>query len=174
MKKVYLSASQQPHNIYFDGIFTEQEVMHKLIELEKPLLEKLGFEVMCSTKGKTLQDNINEGNAFKADIYVSHHTNASGSLAGSGKNDGTLGLFYPSPNSMKLTKCIYEEVAKVTLSSDEGMREAKGLAELKHTNMPSTLIECYYHDNKADMKEILNLKSLAEAFAKGIWKYFNS
>lgn len=174
MKKVYLSGSQQPHNIYADNLFTEQEVMHALINKIKPLLEKLGFEVKCSTMGKTMMENIAEGNAYNADIYVACHSNASGTGVGTGHNDGTLGLFYPSPESMRLTKCIYEEVCKVTPSSDEGMREGKGLAELRRTHMPATLIESFYHDNVKDMKDsVLHLDAIANAFATGIWKYFN-
>lgn len=76
LMKIYLSASQQDKNIYADKVFTEQEVMHKLIQLEKPLLEKLGHEAKTSTMavGKTRMNNIVEANIWKADIYIVHHT----------------------------------------------------------------------------------------------------
>ena len=168
IKKIYLSASQQPANIYYGRNFNEEEVMHKLIQLEKPMLEKLGYEVKISDAKFTLQDNITEANTWKADIYISHHSNASGT----GKNDGTLGLFYPSAKSKLLTKCVYDEVAAVTPSTDEGMREGKGLIELTRTKMPATLIEVAYHDNKEDMRFImLHLDRIAEAVVRGIDKY---
>jgi N-acetylmuramoyl-L-alanine amidase len=165
--KIYLSASQQPLNQYADKVFTEEEVMHAYVKIVKGLLELEGYEVKMSDPVKTMMDNIAEANAWKADIYISHHTNAY-----DGKHDGTLGLYYPTEKSKQLTKFIYDEVSKVTPSTDEGMREGKGLAELKKTNMPATLIELFYHDNINDMKNgILKLNELAEAETHGILKY---
>jgi N-acetylmuramoyl-L-alanine amidase len=165
--KIYLSASQQPLNQYADKVFTEEEVMHAYVKIVKKLLEFEGYEVKISDPAKTMNDNIAEANAWKADIYISHHTNAF-----DGKHDGTLGLYYPSENSKQLTKFIYDEVAKVTPSTDEGMREGKGLAELRKTKMPATLIELFYHDNINDMKNgILKLNEIAEAEVQGILKY---
>ncbi|HCJ56197.1 MAG TPA: hypothetical protein DHV55_01500 [Clostridiaceae bacterium] len=156
--------------MYADRVFNEEEVIHKLIELEKPLLVKLGHEVKCSNISKTMYDNVSEANDWKADIYIAQHSNAC-----TGKNDGTLGLYYPSVKSKLLTKCIYEEVAKTTPSSDEGMREGKELYELRKTSMPATLIEMFYHDNIADMKfGLLNLDKIAEAVVRGIDKYCKS
>jgi N-acetylmuramoyl-L-alanine amidase len=167
MNKIYLSASQQPNNKYTTTPFSEEDVMHLYVKILKKLLEFEGFEIKVSDPTKTMMDNIAEANAWEADMYISHHTNAF-----NGKNDGTLGLYYPSEKSKQLTKCIYDEVAKVTPSTDEGMREGKGLAELRKTNMPATLIELFYHDNINDMKNgILKLNELAEAETQGILKY---
>jgi N-acetylmuramoyl-L-alanine amidase len=148
--KIYLSASQQDKNIYADKIFTEEEVCHSYINQLKPKLEAKGHIVKVSDPAKTMNDNIAEANAWGADIYISHHTNAFDT-----KHDGTLGLYYPSEKSRMLTMFVYGEVAKATKSTDEGMREGKGLAELKKTKMPATLIEIVYHDNIPDMKDFM-------------------
>jgi N-acetylmuramoyl-L-alanine amidase len=165
--KIYLSASQQPNNKYVGGIFTEEESCHAYVNLLKPKLEAKGHTVKVSDPAKTMLDNIAEANAWKADIYISHHTNAFDT-----KHDGTLGLFYPSEKSRMLTMFLYGEIAKVTKSTDEGMREGKGLAELRKTKMPATLIEIIYHDNLADMKDfMLNMDKVANAETWGIELY---
>jgi N-acetylmuramoyl-L-alanine amidase len=67
---------------------------------------------------------------------------------------------------------VYGEVAKATKSTDEGMREGKGLAELKKTKMPATLIEIVYHDNIQDMKDfMLNMDKITDAEVRGIEQY---
>jgi N-acetylmuramoyl-L-alanine amidase len=165
--KIYLSASQQPGNLYVAPQFTEEEVTHSYINLLKPKLEAKGHIVKVSDPAKSMYDNIAEANAWKADAYISHHTNAFNS-----KNDGTLGLFYPSEKSRMLTMFLYGEIARVTKSTDEGMREGKNLAELKKTHMPASLIEIVYHDNVADMKDfMLNMDKIADAEVKGIELY---
>jgi N-acetylmuramoyl-L-alanine amidase len=165
--KIYLSASQQDKNIYIDKVFTEEEVTHSYINLLKPKLEAKEYTVMLSDPKKEMMDNINDANKWGADIYISHHTNAFDT-----KHDGTLGLFYPTEKSRMLTMFLYGEIARVTKATDEGMREGKGLAELKKTNMPATLIEIVYHDNVQDMKDfMLNMDKIADAEVKGIEQY---
>jgi N-acetylmuramoyl-L-alanine amidase len=173
--KIYLSASQQPGNLYVAPQFTEEEVTHSYINLLKPKLEAKGYIVKVSDPAKGMYDNIAEANAWikklpngKYDgIYLAKHTNAFDT-----KHDGTLGLFYPSEASRMLTMFIYGEVARVTKSTDEGMREGKGLAELNKTHMPASLIEIVYHDNVQDMKDfMLNMDKIADAEVKGIEQY---
>jgi N-acetylmuramoyl-L-alanine amidase len=165
--KIYLSASQQPNNIYVGKIFNEEEVCHSYINLLKPKLEAKGHIVKVSDPAKGMYDNIAEANAWGADIYISHHTNAFDT-----KHDGTLGLYYPSEKSRMLTMFLYGEIAPITKSTDEGMRNGKNLAELKKTRMPATLIEIVYHDNTADMKDfMLNMDKIADAEVRGIELY---
>jgi N-acetylmuramoyl-L-alanine amidase len=163
--KIYISPSQQPKNIYADGLFTEQEVMHALARYVYSYLDIFGYEVKTSLV-QTMRDNINEGNAWGAGIYVALHSNAF-----NGIGDGTL-VLYTSEEGKKLAQSIYNELAPITPSSDEGIRKEPGLAELKDTDMPAVIIEVAYHDNKEDMKFILlNLDRIALAIAKGIIKY---
>jgi N-acetylmuramoyl-L-alanine amidase len=165
--KIYLSASQQPGNLYVAPQFTEEEVTHTYINVLKPKLEAKGHIVKVSEPAKGMYDNIAEANAWGADIYISHHTNAFDT-----KHDGTLGLYYPTEKSRMLTMFLYGEIARVTKSTDEGMREGKGLAELKKTKMPATLIEIVYHDNVQDMKDfMLNMDKIADAEVRGIEQY---
>lgn len=163
--KVYISPSQQSKNIYADGYFTEQEVMHSLARHIQSYLNIFGYEVKAAAI-QTMRDNINEANRWGADVYISIHSNAF-----NGKGDGTLAL-YTSEEGKKLAQSIYDELAPVTPSSDEGIRKEPGLSELKDTDMPATIIEVAYHDNKEDMKFILlNLDRIALGIAKGIIKY---
>jgi N-acetylmuramoyl-L-alanine amidase len=173
--KIYLSSSQQPWNMYADGVFNEEEVCHAYINLLKPKLETAGYLVKVSDPAKTMMDNIAEANAWIKKLpngmydgaYISHHTNAF-----RGKNDGTLGLCYPSEFSRMLTRFLYGEIAPMTKASDEGIRETKGLAELNKTKMPSSLIEIVYHDNVADMKDfMLNADKIADGEIRGIKQY---
>jgi N-acetylmuramoyl-L-alanine amidase len=175
MDKIYLSASQQPWNVYVGGQFTEEEAMH--IYLKDHLAPKLrikGYDVKVSDPNKTIQENVEEANEWMGSkgLYLAHHTNATG-LEDS-KNDGTLVLIYGSVKSQFLGKCLYDAIAPVTPTTDEGIRIDPKLYELRKTSSVAALIELFYHDNLEDMKwGITHFDQIADAEIRGIDAYFN-
>lgn len=169
-KKVYLSASQQPNNMYAKGIMSEEEAMHIFCRDHlAPRLIAKGFEVKVSDPTKDMYANVAEANAWMGNqgLYYAWHTNASGT----GKNDGTLVLSYGSTKSMIMSRALYDEVAAVTPSTDEGIRINQTLYELRKTLSPATLSEIFYHDNLEDVKwGITHFDVIAEAATRGIQK----
>lgn len=162
--KIYVSASQQPFNVYYDGLFNEQEVMQSIAQKVGTKLRYLGFDVKVSPL-QTLRDNIREANEWGADAYVSLHSNAY-----NGEARGPVG-FYASDQGKQLAQLVYNEVNAIAPVEGEGIRK-NPLAELLQTNMPSTLIEVSYHDNPDDMKWILlHQDEIAQAITNGILQY---
>lgn len=170
VEKIYLSASQQPNNEYADKAFTEEEAMHIYVrDFLAPEVIALGYQVKVSDPKNDMNINIEEGNAFLGSLglYISHHTNASGT----GKNDGTLVLAFPSPRSQILANELYKAISPITPATDEGIRLDPGLAELRRTHSTACLIEIFYHDNLADMKwGITHFAQIAKAEAQAIDK----
>lgn len=169
IEKIYCSGSQQPNNIYVGGQFNEEELTHIYIKdhLAPKLIAK-GYQVMVSDPKNDMYGNIDEANIWMgaSGLYLAHHTNAN---AVPGSHDGTLVLDYGSNRSKILAKCLYNEMAPVTPSTDEGIRTNPGLAELRRPVSTAALIEMFYHDNLADVKwGITHLDQLAEAEVRGI------
>ena len=170
IKQIYLSASQQPNNHYTGAQFTEEESMHIFVRdhLAPKLIDK-GYDVKTSDPKGTMESNVAEANAWmgRGGMYLAWHTNASGT----GKNDGTLVLVYPSVKSHIIGECLYNEIAPATPSSDEGIRENPSLYELRKTLSPAVLTEIFYHDNLADVKwGLTHFDQIAEAAANAIDK----
>lgn len=168
--KVYLSASQQPANMYVGGQFSEEEAMHIYIRDHlAPKLAAQGIEVRTSDPTKDMYFNVAEANLWMGStgLYISHHTNASVT----GRNDGTLVLGFGSVRSQILCKHLYNEVSVVTPASDEGIRINPSLYELRRTLSPSALMEIFYHDNLADVKwGLTHFDQIAEAENRAILK----
>jgi len=168
--KIYLSASQQPFNMYADGVFTEEEVMHAYVHNYLfPALDRTGlYDIKCSDQKGDLYQNISEGNMHmgRHGLYLSHHTNAATT-----KNDGLLVLTSGSHKSNIAARIMYDELKNVNGNSDEGIRAQPTFAELYRTKSPALIIELFYHDNLLDMRQgILQLQQYAEAEVIAIGK----
>lgn len=175
MDKIYLSASQQPWNVYIGGQFTEEELMHiYLNDYLAPRLRARSYDIMVSDKNKEMPDNVAEANAWMGSkgLYLAHHSNATG-IEGS-NNDGTLILIHGSVKSKFLGKCLYDEIAPITPATDEGIRVEPKLYELRKTASVAALMELFYHDNLEDMKWALtHLGHIADAEVRAIDTFHN-
>lgn len=114
----------------------------------------------------TLEHRVQVANSIDANLFVSIHNNAGG-------GDGTEVLHYPnSTNGIKLAQNIHDEIVAAGLNNSRGLKARDGLYVLKHTKMPSALIECAFMDTNdiqaVDTEE--ERKAFGMAIAKGILK----
>lgn len=128
------------------------------------------------TTGKTdisLSDRVNKANKAGAAVYISIHHNA-GVNGGSG--GGTVVYYYSSKNERK-TQAIALYNALVKETGLKGNRSSKVINYpfyvIKHTKMPSFLIENGFMDSTTDVPIILS-EDHATKSAKGILNFLVS
>jgi len=188
MVNMYKIAVDDGHGISTSGKQTpdhykENEFNHYTKLLLKKELEDNGFSVIdCSPTrdDNTLQSRCNIANNAGADIFVSIHYNAMGSIWR--KSGGGIETYYHdnSEKGIKLAGCIHDELVKNTKLENRGIKSdttlyKNGLAVLRNTNMPSVLVECGFMDIKSEaelMKSDKYRLECAREICKGICKYF--
>ena len=165
---VCLNPSKQGSNIGVDDYGTEKDNAHIIGYRVKDILDwNGGFKkAYCTPKTMTLSEGIKFSNDVKATIHVDIHSNA-----WMYKNRGCQAC-YKSAKGKALAKCIYDEVASVTPTADEGLKYRDDLGALNQTNATAALVEMFYHDNYDDVEFYKNHKEeFARAIAAGIMKY---
>lgn len=130
-------------------------------------LKRHGFEVLV-TYG-SLANRVSMANKFKADLFVSIHTNAGG-------GDGCEVYWTGSnKNTEKLAKLCLENILEDKLNNSRGVKKS-AFYVLKYTNMPACLVETGFGDNVEDRKSIDTLKerqAFGEALTEAVCEYFN-
>lgn len=122
-----------------------------------------------------LSTRIKRANDFKADVFVSVHHNALGSVWGDHEGAETF-VYEPienNPKSKKLADSVHPHIVKAMQTKDRGIKAAN-FAVLRETNMAAILTEGGFMDSRTDIKKMRNdrfLKSQGEAIAKGIVDY---
>lgn len=169
-KKIYLSPSMQNHNMYAYGGTTEMEQCNKIAEHCSNYLKAHGFDVKVAPKGQSMQESIQESNAWSPDLHIPIHTNAF-----NGSADGTLVMIYSNDKkNLQPAQCIYKHVFDVTPGTTKRAIQARpDLAELRDTKGTAVYVECEFHDNLAIAKWIIeNTKTIGDAIAKGVCEYY--
>ena len=162
--KIYLSPSAQPANNYAAGDTNEQVQCNRIAEAAKSALERCGFAVRKAPEGQGYKENVDESNAWGADLHIPIHTNAGGGA-------GTVVFVHGGTAAqMKYAAPIYEEVQAISPgTTDYGVRVNSGLYELGYTTATAVYVECEFHD-RADLATwiIGHTAELGEAIARGI------
>lgn len=162
--KIYLSPSAQPANNYAAGDTNEQAQCNRIAEAAKSALERCGFAVRKAPEGQGYKENVDESNAWGADLHIPIHTNAGGGA-------GTVVFVHGGTAAqMKYAAPIYEEVQAISPgTTDYGVRVNSGLYELGYTTATAVYVECEFHD-RADLATwiIGHTAELGEAIARGI------
>ena len=167
-KKIYLSPSEQPENLYAYGDTNEKVQCRRISAVAAEALKRCGFEVIDAT-ANTLPARCKESNEWGADLHVPIHTNAC-----NGKATGTrimcnslLGKGY------KASKAVFAALAPITPGTSENISTASGLYEIKHTNAPCVYIEVDFHDVPNIAKWLIeNTEEIGEAICEGICNYY--
>lgn len=166
MSKIYISPSNQDHNVGYGNYGTEQKRMFEIGNNLKTTLERCGNTVYIARKGDTFQKAVTESNRLKCDIHLAIHSNAF-----KGTSRGTLAM-YASSNGKRLASAIYAELSLFTPTVDRGCYENRNLFELTGTKAICAYMELAFHDNKDDAALIINnIEKIAELIAKGVCKY---
>ena len=164
--KIYLSPSAQPANSYAAGNTNEQVQCNRIAEAAKTALVRCGFAVRKAPEGQGYKENVDESNAWGADLHIPIHTNAGGGA-------GTVVFVHGgTAKQMQYAKPIYDEVQTASPGmTDYGVRVNSGLYELGYTTATAVYVECEFHD-RADLAAwiIEHTTELGEAIARGVCK----
>ena len=171
MKKIYLSPSMQPNNIYASGNVSEETVCREIAEETKKALERCGFEVILPGVSGSLSARCAEANKWGADLYIPIHTNAfNGSVSGtrmfchSFKGDG-----------YKACQAIFKRLAPLTPGDSENIKERPTLYEVKNPIAPTVYIEVDFHDVPSVAQWLIeHTTDVGEAICAGVCDYFGT
>lgn len=162
--KIYLSPSAQPANSYAAGNTDEQTQCNRIAEAARLALIRCGFDARKGPEGQGYKENVDESNAWGADLHIPIHTNAGGGA-------GTVVFVHGgTAKQMQYAKPIYDEVQAISPgTTDYGVRVNSGLYELGYTTATAVYIECEFHD-RADLAAwiIEHTTELGEAIARGV------
>lgn len=134
-----------------DGSFMhEWEFNNAVKDILIKELKRAGFEVVDVNPDKSytsLAERVKKANDAGADFYISIHANAFTGKWGNAKGIETY--VWPSKTGMseKVGKIIHKHLMKGTDMVDRGVKDGSWLYVIKHTKMPSVLVECGFMDN---------------------------
>lgn len=162
--KIYLSPSDQHSNIVADKAHSEADHCKQIADAAAKYLKLNGYDVKVGDNKHegSYVNRVLESNRWVADVHIPIHTNAGG-----GK--GTEVYCYPGNKSNKYVNNVYNRVAKLTPTSDRGIKESSSLYEIKHTSAVCVYIECEFHDNVKHENWIdENVDAIGKAIAQGV------
>ena len=167
-KKIYLSPSSQPANIYKVGNTNEQEQCRKIAAVARDALIRCGFEVKAGLDG-TMYTRVRESNNWGADAHIPIHTNAF-----NGKLAGFRGFYYKkNGEGHKLVQAIMDAVAPITPGTSDGVSSYPGLYEVEHSSGYCAYLELGFHDNAEEAQYIIDhTQELGEAICKGVCAHY--
>lgn len=176
-KLVYLDPGHggiESYNGSPDGTYKEHEFTLDMGNRIKAHLERCGVSVgMTRTEDVTvpLSERAAMANRAGADIFVSIHSNASGSAW----SDASGLCVYTYAEGGERDKLAYAILERVNACGEIGIFSQglyhNGYAVLAKTTMPACLVEFAFHTNKSDVEKLKSAawrESLAIAAAKGI------
>lgn len=156
----------------------ECDVAADIGERVKGYLEAAGCEVKMLQSDNLCHDSdyydrpvavCDEANDWPADIFVSLHCNAANTQA-----RGTETWCYSDfGQGALLAEKIQDQIVKSVPTIDRGVMVNPGLMVLKHTDMPSVLVETAFIDNDVDAQLLVEKSDqIAAAIARGVTDYF--
>lgn len=165
-KKIYLAPSNQGANRYAYGGTNEGKECQDIANRLKNLLAAYDCECRVGAASKTIQTKATEANTWKADVYLSIHTNAGGGR-------GTEVWYNPNTNGSKaFAQDIYNKIAPISPGKDRGLKSSTAYLDVKCPNMACCLCEIEFHDWIDGAKWIIESKDeIASAFVAGLVEY---
>lgn len=172
MTKVFLDAGhggKDPGGTS-DGL-KEKDIALSVTLKTGSILKRHGIELAYSrTRDEfiELRQRANKANNFNANIFVSIHTNAYTDSS----SRGVEVYSYPkSKKGLNLSKDIYESIISEEVYNNKRGVKLADFAVLRHSKMPSVLVELGFITNSKDAELLRNKqRELAIALAKGILK----
>ncbi|WP_299831168.1 N-acetylmuramoyl-L-alanine amidase [uncultured Metabacillus sp.] len=161
-----------------DGIY-EWNYNNKVIlafENELKKYEGVEFKRFDDRSGKTdvsLSKRVNGANAWGADVYISFHKNANTGKWGSWGGTETF-QYSGSKNSERLAALVHPAQLEAYGLRNRGIKSGNHLYILKHTNMPSILLEGAFMDSTTDIKKLRDdqvLDNAGRLVAQAVAKY---
>ena len=140
-----------------------------MIQVAEVIKDKLkdNYDVRIASLDESLAERASSANSWKANIYVSLHSNAGG-----GRGCEVYAYSRVAAGA-KIARLIYDRLEKITPSADRGVKYNSSFYELRATEAPACLVEIAFHDNLDDANFIINnIELIGEEIAKGIKEYF--
>lgn len=168
--KIYLSPSNQGANLYATGGTNEKHQCDKIAAAAATALKRCGFSVKVGKSGDTMANRCKESDAFKADIHVCIHTNATKEHKVTG---GTLVMVYKnSTQHNKAGIAVLKAVGEISPGNDYALQYRKDLYEINTPDAMTIYLEVEFHDTKTGSDWIRNnITEIGEAIAKGLCDY---
>lgn len=183
--KIYIDQGHNPEapNAGAEGNgLREQDITYRVgIALADLLRANGSFEVRLSrptsetslgtTNTTSLRARVDDANAWRADYFISIHTNAAESASVS----GTEAFAYARPSAaFTLGEDILVGISDATGLRDRGMKVRPGLYVLRKTVMPAVLVELGFISNPSDAA-LMNENPLlfAEGMYNGMMRFFD-
>ncbi len=126
---------------------------------------------MC-TYNNDMYERVKESNAFKADMHIAVHTNATAKHNVTG---GTQVLLYSTTGERKKAgQAVLDTLGSITPGKSAERLVAKpDFYECKNTTGIAVYCECEFHDTKEGSDFIIkNTTQIGEAIAKGVCNYY--
>jgi N-acetylmuramoyl-L-alanine amidase len=168
------------------GVVNGQRILEKNLTLAialkvQRLLEDAGATVIMTRTTDvfvSLPERPRLATANSADLFVSIHIDDT--TGGANTASGTTSYYhFDDPNSRALAHSLVEHIAKVSglpnrRARSDSVLYTNGLAVLRHSTVPSTLVEVGFMNNSRDRAKMVNQEfqeMLAQAFVNGIQAY---
>ena len=158
-----------------DGAYIEHKFALNMANRIRGHLVRCGVDVKLTREDSStpsLTERANIANAYKADLFVSLHSNAVG---GSGWSDNTRGLtvwtYAAGGERDRAAKLLLAEMKQLGIQTFGTELYHQKFAVLAKTNMPAYLIEYAFHTSRNDVALLLDdnhRDKLALATAKAI------
>lgn len=162
--RVYLSPSDQWSNTVADKAHSEAHHCKQIAQAAEKYLKANGYTVKVGDNSKegSYTKRVTDSNKWGADVHICIHTNAGG-----GKGTEVFCWFGKQKN--KYVQAVYNRVAKLTPTSDRGIKSHAHLYEIKYTSATCVYIECEFHDNKTTENWIdSHIDAIGKAIARGV------
>lgn len=165
MPKVYLSPERRPapHAPYygFPGVY-EHDVCVEIGAYCAEALTRCGFDVMVASPNKTMQERVAESIAWKSNLHMPIHTNASTATLKEGTAQGPTVLRYGRAGGISDRACqmVYRRLMEIyPRNTHRGVYQKDEFYEIGRTPMLSIYPEIAFHDNGQDAIWIVQNKS---------------
>lgn len=176
--KIFIDQGHNPtgHNTGAEGFgLREQDVNYEVGTMLADLLRAdPRFEVQVSrgtpgtilgtTNSTSLTARVNAANNWRADYFVSIHSNAN---VNPQINGTEVYVYQENTQAYWLAQHVLNHVVQQAGTKDNGVRINQSLYVLRRTRMPSILVELGYLSNAEDAEK---LRNHPQAFAQGIYQ----
>lgn len=147
--RVYLSPSNQVHNLGVGDYGTEQSRMHALAWRVGAHLAMAGADVAISRPDQSISEIVITSDTYKPAYHISLHSNAGG-----GK--GVEGFHWPgSVKGQTLTKDIVQALSKLNPGGYRRVEPNSTFGEITGPNAICSYIEVGFHDNPQEVEWIM-------------------
>lgn len=169
---LWLSPSNQIHNIGFGDFHSEKERMNQVADVVEPLLKAQGIKVYRNDPEKTIREYTDEANKLGVDLYFAIHSNAANTKA-----RGTeVWVHRKGGEAERFAQRINDELMKLYKGPNRGIKEGynrfgenKPMHEPAAPKCASCLVEIAFHDNEQDATWIMeNINAIGEALARAV------